>query len=465
MRADEEHGDDDGDVARVAPPVAGAVLHDRVAGVEGDRGAVVELEGDLSRTAPPRSRWWRWCACPARRAPCRPSCPGSFASISASAAPMSRSAGKLGAALGRQREVAEAEPADRREVGGGAPGASPASGKCGASSAPHSWWNSLPGSSAVVTGATGPSLTNTALPSASCPVTTLRTSMAPPRCRSCPEDHGRYGPAMGERAETYTHGHAESVLRSHRWRTVENSAAYLLPHLRPGVDLLDVGCGPGTITIDLAQRVAPGRVVGIDAAADAIDAARAAAREAGRRNLELATGDVYALDHADDSFDVVHAHQVLQHLADPVAALREMRRVCRPDGVVAARDSIYRAMTWYPASPAPRPVARALLRGGRGQRRRARRRQPPAPLVPRGRVRRGRGLGHRLVLRHRRGAGVVGRALGRPGDRAPPSATEPWSSASPPATTSTRSRRRGGPGRPPRTAGSRCSTARCSPRP
>jgi SAM-dependent methyltransferase len=151
--------------------------------------------------------------------------------------------------------------------------------------------------------------------------------------------------------ETYTHGHAESVLRSHRWRTVENSATYLLPHLRPGIDLLDVGCGPGTITVDLAARVAPGRVVGIDAADDVVEAARAAAADAGLANLELATGDVYAVDHPDDSFDVVHAHQVLQHLADPVGALREMRRVCRPDGVVAARDSIYRAMTWHPSSP------------------------------------------------------------------------------------------------------------------
>ena len=71
---------------------------------------------------------------------------------------------------------------------------------------------------------------------------------------------------MADRPDTYTHGHADSVLRSHRWRTVANSAAYLIPHLRPGIELLDVGCGPGTITIDLARRVAPGRVLGIDAA-------------------------------------------------------------------------------------------------------------------------------------------------------------------------------------------------------
>jgi SAM-dependent methyltransferase len=157
---------------------------------------------------------------------------------------------------------------------------------------------------------------------------------------------------MGERrdGDTYTHGHAESVLRSHKWRTVENSAAYLLPHLRPGLALLDVGCGPGTITIDLAQRLAPGPVVGIDASADVIAEARAAATEAGT-DARFDTGDVYALAHEDASFDVVHAHQVLQHVSDPVAALREMRRVCRPQGVVAARDSIYRAFTWYPAAP------------------------------------------------------------------------------------------------------------------
>jgi SAM-dependent methyltransferase len=150
---------------------------------------------------------------------------------------------------------------------------------------------------------------------------------------------------------SYTHGHSESVLRSHRWRTVENSAAYLADRLVRGAEVLDVGCGPGTITVDIAHRVAPGRVVGVDAADDVVDAAHAAAHEAGAVNLEVRVDDVYSLDAGDASFDVVHAHQVLQHLTDPVAALREMRRVCRPDGIVAARDCIYRAMSWFPADP------------------------------------------------------------------------------------------------------------------
>jgi SAM-dependent methyltransferase len=148
---------------------------------------------------------------------------------------------------------------------------------------------------------------------------------------------------------TYTHGHHESVLRSHRWRTVENSAAYVAPHFVAGARVLDVGCGPGTITLDIARRVAPGTVIGVDASAEVIDQAR---RDAvGVDNVEFAVGDVYALDVPDASFDVVHAHQVLQHLPDPVGALREMKRVCKADGVVAARDGDYGAYRWYPDEP------------------------------------------------------------------------------------------------------------------
>ncbi|MFB7368714.1 methyltransferase domain-containing protein [Streptomyces sp. NPDC056222] len=150
----------------------------------------------------------------------------------------------------------------------------------------------------------------------------------------------------------YTHGHHESVLRSHSWRTAANSAAYLIPELRPGMDVLDVGCGPGTITADLAALVAPGRVTAVDAAEDVLEKARATAAERGLENVEFTVADVHDLDFPDDSFDVVHAHQVLQHVGDPVRALREMRRVCRPGGVVAARDSDYGSFAWYPEPPA-----------------------------------------------------------------------------------------------------------------
>jgi ubiquinone/menaquinone biosynthesis C-methylase UbiE len=152
--------------------------------------------------------------------------------------------------------------------------------------------------------------------------------------------------------DTYTHGHHPSVLRSHEWRTVENSAPHLLPRLWVGHKVLDLGCGPGTITVDLADRVAPGETVGIDTSLEVVERARAnaAAKPGGAlRNLRFDVGDVYDLEFEDDHFDVVHAHQVLQHLTDPVAALREARRVLAPGGLLAVRDSDYGAFVWAPA--------------------------------------------------------------------------------------------------------------------
>lgn len=149
-------------------------------------------------------------------------------------------------------------------------------------------------------------------------------------------------------SDTYTHGHSGSVLRSHTWRTVQNSAAYLLPELQEGRSILDVGCGPGTITLDMATRVGSGEVIGIDVGAEVIAKATAAIPPK-LANVSFRRASVYELEFDDDQFDIVHAHQVLQHLADPVAALREMRRVCRPGGVVAVRDADYGSMAWAPA--------------------------------------------------------------------------------------------------------------------
>lgn len=171
--------------------------------------------------------------------------------------------------------------------------------------------------------------------------------------------------------DVYTHGHHASVLRSHGSRTLAGTVPYLLPHLAPGQRVLDVGCGPGTITVDLAEAVGPGgEVVGIDRAETALGAARAVAAERGIANAHFEEGDVYALAYEDASFDLVHAHQVLQHLVDPVAALREMARVAKPGGLVAVRESDYRAMSWFPLLPELdrwMAVYQAVARGNRAE--------------------------------------------------------------------------------------------------
>lgn len=149
----------------------------------------------------------------------------------------------------------------------------------------------------------------------------------------------------------YTHGHERSALASHSARTAANSAAYLLPHLKAGMRILDIGCGPGTITLDLAAIVAPGTVIGLENVEAPLLAARAEAAARSDTSTVFQLGDALKLPFDDASFDVVHAHQVLQHLTDPVTALREMYRVCKPGGWIAARDADYAAMSWYPELP------------------------------------------------------------------------------------------------------------------
>lgn len=151
---------------------------------------------------------------------------------------------------------------------------------------------------------------------------------------------------MGQ--DRYTHGHHDSVLRSHRRRRAANSAAYLIDRLEPGMSLLDVGCGPGTLTADLARLVAPGRTVGVDSSPEVLaEAGRAAAD---LDNVEFQPGDAYGLDFPDGTFDVVHAHQLLHHLGQPVAALAEMRRVLTPGGILASREVDYAAFVWFPVN-------------------------------------------------------------------------------------------------------------------
>ena len=145
----------------------------------------------------------------------------------------------------------------------------------------------------------------------------------------------------------YSTDHAAPVLQTHSWRTVANSTPYLIPHLRPDMTILDIGCGPGSISVDLAQRVPNGHVTGTEYVPDPLDEARSLASRKGVTNIDFRVGDIHTLDFPDNSFDLVHVHQVLQHIADPIQALREMRRVAKPNGgIVAARESAI--FTWYP---------------------------------------------------------------------------------------------------------------------
>ncbi|KAJ5667771.1 S-adenosyl-L-methionine-dependent methyltransferase [Penicillium maclennaniae] len=111
--------------------------------------------------------------------------------------------------------------------------------------------------------------------------------------------------------------------------------------------ILDIGCGPGSITLDFARHAPQGHVIGLEYVSDPLPAARALAQEQGLSNIEFMEGNIHSLPFPDETFDIVHVHQVLQHISDPVRGLREMRRVVKKGGIVSARESA--GMEWYPS--------------------------------------------------------------------------------------------------------------------
>jgi ubiquinone/menaquinone biosynthesis C-methylase UbiE len=152
--------------------------------------------------------------------------------------------------------------------------------------------------------------------------------------------------------EHYTHGYADEWQQVHGGRTLAAHARFMIPHLRAGLRVIDCGCGPGSITCDIAQAVVPGEVVGIDIAEAQLDRARRLAVRRGIPNVRFERGDIYALPFPDGSFDVALAHNVLHHLGDPPRAIREMRRVLKPSGIIGIHDPDF--STWLVE---PRPAS------------------------------------------------------------------------------------------------------------
>ncbi|MBI4312952.1 MAG: methyltransferase domain-containing protein [Chloroflexi bacterium] len=141
-------------------------------------------------------------------------------------------------------------------------------------------------------------------------------------------------------------------------RTAQKEAAFLLPYLKPGMRLLDCGCGPGTITIGLAEAVAPGEATGIDIGAQQIELARANAAQSDTANVRFQVADVLKLPFEDNFFDVVYANTLIMYFIDKAPALKEMRRVLRPGGLIGIRDlGTNGDVVWPPDGPLERTIA------------------------------------------------------------------------------------------------------------
>jgi len=152
-------------------------------------------------------------------------------------------------------------------------------------------------------------------------------------------------------------GHPPAQAILHELRTAENSAAHLLPKLQsmkesnPNLTLLDVGAGSGTISVSFAKLIPEGHVTGVDLNPNILPRARAVAELAGVKNIEFQQGSVYKLPFADETFDVTFCHQVLIHIGTPWDAMREMLRVTKRGGIVAAREGDYETECLWPEFP------------------------------------------------------------------------------------------------------------------
>jgi SAM-dependent methyltransferase len=168
--------------------------------------------------------------------------------------------------------------------------------------------------------------------------------------------------------ETYTPGHGAPSVSFMARRRAATHAAFFIPLLRPGMRLIDCGCGPGVISLDLARLVRPGGVLGIDRNAEQTAASRDAAAQEGL-DLRFEAGSAYELPAADDSCDAVFAHALIEHLAEPERAAAEFRRVLKPGGFVGLRSPDWGGFLLNPYPPdVAAAIARyqALMRGNGG---------------------------------------------------------------------------------------------------
>lgn len=150
--------------------------------------------------------------------------------------------------------------------------------------------------------------------------------------------------------ESYTPGHTQNATDFMARRSPESHGQFFLPYLTPGLTVLDCGCGPGSITLGIAARITPGKVIGVDFAASQIVRAQANALQAAIPNVEFQTADCYALPFDNQSFDRVFCHALMEHLADPVRVLKEFHRVLKPGGIVGVCSPDWNGLLVAPSS-------------------------------------------------------------------------------------------------------------------
>jgi len=151
---------------------------------------------------------------------------------------------------------------------------------------------------------------------------------------------------------SYTFGYSDSIVKGMlSLRTAESHAKFLDPYLKPGINMLDCGCGPGSITLGLAEKIQPGQLTAIDIEKSQLAIASNTTKQNNIDNVHFQQADIYNLPFSDNSFDLIFSHAVLDHLINPELALQELKRVVKINGIIAIKAFDVSANFFYPQNP------------------------------------------------------------------------------------------------------------------
>ena len=157
---------------------------------------------------------------------------------------------------------------------------------------------------------------------------------------------------MTNKREEYTMGYGPAAVALMGARSAQTHATFFLPYLKSGMKLLDCGCGPGTVTLGLAQIVAPGSAVGTDIEASQMALATKTAAERNVANVRFEAANIYELPFEDSSFDAVFMSALIGNLREPTRGLREAYRVLKPGGIIGVKEFDHGGDIVYPNEPA-----------------------------------------------------------------------------------------------------------------
>ncbi len=142
-----------------------------------------------------------------------------------------------------------------------------------------------------------------------------------------------------ESTDVYSFGYQKGVIDYLIYRA-QKSVDFILPHLNPGMEVLECGCGPGAVTFEIAKKVKKGNVIGIDINSNQIDSNNKKVDESDINNLQFEVANILDLPYSDNSFDIVYMQALIIHIKNPINAIKEVQRVLKNDGVILIREPI-----------------------------------------------------------------------------------------------------------------------------